>query len=408
METQTIKQFSNTREARARQILDIAEPQELDENTYLVPSQFDSSKKYEVTHFDSYSCECQDYERRCKGKGLYCKHIKAILLFEKLKTSYEVEATPIKREIELMIEQPQRDLCPCCKSSNLIKRGLRQTQLGQKQRYSCKDCKHRFVLSAIPKIKGNAKLVCLAMDCFYRGLSYRDISAQFMEFYGLSISHITIRNWVLKFSETLEKYAKTLKPKNVENIWNADETMVRTKKGNRKKGADYEYQWNVMDKETKFLLASHLTGHKRGKKEAQEVMTQAYAQNGKIPYQIITDKLPSYQDGIRKTFRNWGNERKVKHTSILGRRKQINNNAIENHHTHQKEFQKVRRGINETQTYADGFKVFHNFIRKGVKDKLTPAQRCGIEVQGNKWETMLVKALEVPQLTGEKNMAKSP
>ncbi len=58
METQTIKQFSNTREARAKQILEIAEPQELDENTYLVPSQFDSNKKYEVTHFDTYSCNC--------------------------------------------------------------------------------------------------------------------------------------------------------------------------------------------------------------------------------------------------------------------------------------------------------------------------------------------------------------
>ena len=44
---------------------------------------------------------------------------------------------------------------------------------------------------------------------------------------------------------------------------------------------------------------------------------------------------------------------------------------IENHQTHQNEFQKVRRGINETQTYADGFKIFHNFVRKGVKDKLT-------------------------------------
>ena len=405
---QTIRQQSENREQRAKAILQNGNPSQIDEFTYLVPSQFDSTKKYRVTHIDSYSCECQDFERRCKGNGLYCKHIKAILLFEKLKNVYEIEATPIKRDIELMIEQPQRDLCPCCKSSNLIKRGIRLTQLGEKQRFSCKDCKHRFVLSAIPKIKVNAKLVCLAMDCFYRGLSYRDISAQFKDFYGLSLSHITIRNWVLKFSETMEKYAKTLQPKNVGNIWNADETMVRTKKGNRKRGADYEYQWNVMDKETKFLLASHLTGHKRGSKEAQEVMTEAYKQNGKIPYQIITDKLPSYQDGIRKTFRNWGNERKVKHTSILGRRRQINNNAIENHHTHQKEFQKVRRGINETQTYADGFKVFHNFVRKGVKDKLTPAERCGIEVQGNKWETMLIKSLEVPQLTGDRNMAKSP
>ena len=402
-----IREFADKRSKRAEAILQKGEPQLLDEFTYLVPSQFDSNKKYKVTHIDSYSCECQDFERRCKGKGLYCKHIKTILLFEKLKVSYEVEQNPIKRELDLMIEKPLDDCCPYCASKNITKFGVRRTQLGNKQRYNCQECKKKFVLSPIPKIKGNAKLVCLAMDCYYRGLSYRDISAQFMEFYGLSISHITIRNWVLKFSETLEKYAKTLKPKNVGNIWNADETMVRTKKGNRKKGADYEYQWNVMDKETKFLLASHLTGHKRGKKEAQEVMTEAYKQNGKVPYQIITDKLPSYQDGIRKTFRNWGNERKVKHTSILGRRRIINNNAIENHHTHQKEFQKVRRGINETQTYADGFKIFHNFVRKGVKDKLTPAERCGIEFQGNKWETMLLQSIKQSQLTGERNVSKT-
>ena len=85
----------------------------------------------------------------------------------------------------------------------------------------------------------------------------------------------------------------------------------------------------------------------------------------------------------------------------------INNNAIENHHTHQKEFQKVRRGINETQTYADGFKVFHNFIRKGVKDKKTPAERCGIEVKGNRWETMLLQSIKQPNLTGEQNVMKT-
>jgi transposase-like protein len=176
--------------------------------------------------------------------------------------------------------------------------------------------------------------------------------------------------------------------------------MVRTKKGNRKVEADYEYKWNVMDKGTQFLLASEVSGHTRNKKDAQKVMTEAYRQNGKVPYQIITDKLPSYQDGIRKTFRNWGNERKVKHTSILGRRKEINNNAIENHHTHQKEFEKIRRGINETQTYADGFKVF-------LKDKKTPAERCGIGINGNRWETMLLNSIKQPKATEELKMNKT-
>ena len=137
-------------------------------------------------------------------------------------------------------------------------------------------------------------------------------------------------------------------------------------------------------------------------------MQEALQQNKQNPEHIITDRLPSYQEGIRKTFKNWGAERKVKHTSIVGHRKQINNNVAENHHTHQKEFHKVRRGVNEVQSYQDGFKVFHNFVRKGVKDKLTPAERCGIDMKGNRWETMLLNSLKVPQLTPKPETTKSP
>lgn len=81
--------------------------------------------------------------------------------------------------------------------------------------------------------------------------------------------------------------------------------------------------------------------------------------------------------------------------------------AIENHHTLQKEFHKVRKGVNEVQAYQDGFKVFHNFVREGVKDKKTPAERCGIEVKGNKWETMLLQSIKQPNLTEKEMMPKT-
>ena len=164
-----------------------------------------------------------------------------------------------------------------------------------------------------------------------------------------------------------------------------------------------------MDKQTKFLLASVNSGHGRSKEDAQKVMQEALMQNKENPKLIITDRLASYQDGIRKTFRNWGKERKVKHISIVGKRKQINNNVVENLNGQQKEFHKVRRGVNEVQDYADGFKVFHNFVRKGVKDRMTPAERCGIGLIGNRWETMLLQALqEVPHLTEGGEITKSP
>ena len=393
--------LSEAREQRAKSILQKGSPEALDEYTYLVPSQF-SDRKYRVMHLDSYSCECEDYRRRCLGTGLYCKHIKAIILFEKVKNAYQV-GDSIKQEIEMIIGTPEIDACPSCHSKSLIKRGIRKTGTEEKQRYSCKECKKRFVLSPIKSIKVNAKYVCLAMDCYYKGLSYRDISDQFKQFYGLSLHHETIRRWILKFSEVMEKYSKTLTPK-TSGTWNADETMIRTKRAK----LDYDYVWNVMDNETKFLLASVNSGKTRSIQDAKNVMQEAFQQNKEVPLTIITDRQPSYPDGIRKAFRNWGNERKLRHISIVGKRKQINNNAIENHHTHQKEFHKVRRGVNEVQGYQNGFKVFHNFVRKGVKDNLTPAERAGIGIKGNRWESMLINGLKVPNATGGQKMAKSP
>ena len=410
-QTQNIKQFGENREERAKLILQNGDPEKFDENTYYVPSQFDSTKKYQVTHFDSFSCNCKDFELRCKGQGLYCKHIKAILLFEKLKNAYEIEATPIKQELSLILNKPTENCCPYCNSLKLIKRGVRHDKTSEKQRFSCKDCKKRFVLEPIKYIKGNEKFVCLAMDCYFKGLSYRDIADQFSQFYGLKIHHETIRRWILKFSKIMEKYSKTLTPK-TSGVWNADETLVLSKRGMEKDNpnGNFDYLWNVMDNKTKFLLASINSGRSRKSTDAQKVFTEAYKVNVKMPNQIIVDGYKGYQDGCRKTFRNWGNERKVKFTSIKGHRKQVNNNAIENLHSHMKECQKVRRGVTEVQDYADGFKVFHNFIKVCEKDKLTPAQRCGISLSGNRWQTLLLNSIKqkVPEATGEQILGISP
>ena len=145
-------------------------------------------------------------------------------------------------------------------------------------------------------------------------------------------------------------------------------------------------------------MASVNSGRSRKIKDAEKVFREAYNQNGKMPNQIITDKYGGYQEGVRKVFypKNWGNQTsRVKHTSILGQKRIVNNNAVESHHSQQKEFHKTRRGITRTQDYADGFKVFHNFVRKNVKDKTTPAEKWGISIEkNNKWEGLLLAGLE--------------
>jgi len=194
----------------------------------------------------------------------------------------------------------------------------------------------------------------------------------------------------------MEKYTKTLKPQ-TSGVWNADETLILSKRGKDKKNPnkEFDYVWNVMDNKTKFLLASLNSGRKRSSEEAHTVFKEAWKQNKKMPNQIIVDGYAGYQDGCRKTFRNFGNERKIKFTSIKGQREHINNNAIESPHTQQKEFHKVRKDVTETQTYQDGFKVFHNFVRKNTRDKLTPADKCGIGVNGNRWEKVLLNSIKL-------------
>ena len=213
-----------------------------------------------------------------------------------------------------------------------------------------------------------------------------------------------------KIFKSYGKILKTIQPQ-IKGVWNADETLVLTKRGKNKQNTNFDYVWNVMDNKSKFLLASECSGRSRSSKDAQKVMTEAYKQNGKIPFQIIVDGYAGYQDGVRKTFRNWGNERKVKFTSIKGRRNIINNNAVENLNSSVKEFHKVRRGVKETQKYQDGFKVFHNFVRKSARKGLTPADKCGIGVQGNAWETMLLNSIKLQNsrnLTGEEKMTITP
>jgi hypothetical protein len=85
----------------------------------------------------------------------------------------------------------------------------------------------------------------------------------------------------------------------------------------------------------------------------------------------------------------------------------INNNAIESHHALMKDFHKVRKGVTNVQEYQDGFKVFHNFIRKNARQGLTPADKVGIGVNGNRWNTLLlnsIKQQKATNLTGEENL----
>lgn len=72
-----------------------------------------------------------------------------------------------------------------------------------------------------------------------------------------------------------------------------------------------------------------------------------------------------------------------------------NNNKMERLNGEIRDREKVMRGLKNPETpIIPGYQIYHNYVRphEALKGK-TPAEACGIEVQGeNKWLTLIQNA----------------
>ena len=83
-----------------------------------------------------------------------------------------------------------------CKSKNFRKDGI----VRFKQRYLCKDCKHRFTVEQRGKPN---KLKRDALILYLEGLGFRSIGR------FLNVSHVAVFNWIKAFGESLEEFRNT-------------------------------------------------------------------------------------------------------------------------------------------------------------------------------------------------------
>jgi len=110
--------------------------------------------------------------------------------------------------------------CPKCKSKNFRKDGI----VKSKQRYFCKDCKHRFTVEQIGKsnsVKRDALILYL------EGLGFRSIGR------FLKVSHVSVFNWIKSFGEKLDEF------KNTEEIEVVELDEMHTYIGSKKTIAGY-------------------------------------------------------------------------------------------------------------------------------------------------------------------------
>lgn len=350
-------------------------PEKVKRGTWLVPSQ-SKNIKYMVTHHapDVWVCDCPD----CQKNDIDCKHIHSVRFYLMVKEKVEKNDIATKNE-----EQKYSiSVCPHCHSEKIIKRGIRKNKFVNKQRFSCKDCGKKFVLDVAKRTKGDAKIITLCLDLFFKGISCRKIQDHLNQFYGFEISHATINRWIRKFMKMANQHAKAMMPK-TSDMWHADEQMIKC-------NGNYLWLWNVLDNRTKFLLANNITKD-RFITDARVVFNKAKPYG--IPTMVVTDGLMAYRRAIKKEFLNVKKPLiHIKADGITSKKK--NNNVIERFHGTFRERDKVMRGFkgkNNADFMTEVFQTYYNFVRPHQSlNGLTPSQRAGISnVDRNRWIGLL-------------------
>jgi putative transposase len=290
-----------------------------------------------------------------------------------------------------MIEEKKLVTCKYCQSEHIIKFGT----LEGVQRFYCKDCNRKFVNNnAIPKMRNSTKVIADAINMWYEGLSENEIRRNFIQQDANYISTGSVYNWVNRFTDLAVKEADKQTPK-VGDTWIADETYIRIdkQKPNDKKvvnpysksrSAKWVVFWDIIDADTRFLLASHCATT-RGIKDAQILMEKASKKAGKIPKIVVTDKLKAYLDGIELAY---GSD--VKHKQGAPFDIDNNTNLIERFHGSLKDRTKVMRALKNKDTlqkFTDGWLVHYNYFRPHMSlSGKTPSESAGINFPFKNWK----------------------
>ncbi len=141
-----------------------------------------------------------------------------------------------------MIKKPK---CPNCKSEKVVKRGLSSTKnRGNQQRYLCKECRRTFIPDiGFWKMKNSEKIVTMSIDMYLSNLSSRKMRNQLQRHFEHKISHVSILDWVRKYTLKVQKYVDKLTPEFSGKTY-ADETEIPR---SQRKDKNHDIFWCAID-----------------------------------------------------------------------------------------------------------------------------------------------------------------
>ena len=379
--------LENPRELRGLEILGKGNQiRRLDSDTYRVFSQSGNGSYMVVKQGSDWVCRCPDHQYR----QVVCKHIYAVYFSQHLRQKVAFNNLGL-------IEVSEPSGCKKCGSEKIIKIGVRHNKAGNIQRFLCKECGHKFTRNdGFERMKATPKAITIALDLFFKGVSQRKIIHHLKMFEGIEVSQPTVLNWIRKYVELMKGYLDEYKP-HVGGMWHADEMTVNIRRTEPTDKGRFEWLWNLMDHETRFLIASQIT-RTRETEDARHVFQKAKATVGpQEPSFVVTDKLQSYRRAFNKEF--YVNEKNgPMHVRLKNIRQGTNNNIVERLHGTVRERTKVMRGLDHEETaikMIEGQRLYYNYLRPHMAlNGKTPAEVAGLEMElgRNKWLSLIEKA----------------
>lgn len=344
---------------------------------YAVRSQSHPERFYVVGVVrDRWSCECAHHQ----ATGGPCMHIFAVRFHKDLKGS-------------IAPTQPEAPSCGRCNSPKVVSNGKRHNESGTLTRYLCRACGFRFTgRNGYQKRRGDPEKIALALDLYFRGLSFRKVADHFLQAHALDVSPMTVYRWVRHYSRLAAKWMDD-QPARVGQRWHIDETVVNV-------NGQQRYLWNVMDGDTRFLLATHIS-RARGMDDTRAPLKKAKRATPDRPTEIRSDGMNAYPAAIGSEFGHVGGSGSTgwvnPHRRVPSIRAKESNNPIERLHGTEKERTKIMRGFDNDDgaaALAEGFRVHYHLVRPHQALETTPGEAAGLSaLDGFRWKTLLEKAV---------------
>jgi len=365
----------------------IAEQGRISENedgSFSVPSQTRPDASYQVRLLGSmWVCNCPDFENRADQIET-CKHGIAARLWVASRVELQEKPRP-----KVFAEDATQ--CVKCGSIRAIRFGTR----GGKQTFRCNDCGARFTPSLIKKSRYSPETITLTLDLYFSGMSYNKIARVLNDNLDLKMGAASIYRWVKQYVPMVSEYVNGLTPQ-LSETWQANEVFVKMKGGEdikARKMKNMAYLWNVMDRKTRFLLASRLSQHRNVNGAVGAFNAARRVAHDSKPEKIFADGLNAYPQAMEY----WESESRPELVARMGVGKpHANNNRIERLNGTVRERVKVQRGWKTMRTpIAEGQRIHYNFVKPHMAlEGQTPAQSAQVgSGQKDTWASLLRSAL---------------